>query len=99
VDVSALTAVVSALVAALPRIGLKGSERTLKERIVDNVALPILSANNPVTHVYIPESQISSDRFSFFALGGVYKQWPASAKCTHQTLIPPLILLITFESA
>ena len=81
----ALTAVVPPLVAAFPGIRLNRSERALKEGIIDDIALAVLSANNPIANAYISESQIGGDCLSLFALCGVYKQWPAGAKFTHQT--------------
>ena len=75
-----LGAVVSAFVGGFPG---NGGEGTLKEGVVDDVALVIFAFDDPVAGEGFTMSGVGEDGGGLGALRGVYKKRSAGAKSVH----------------
>jgi len=78
-------AVVAGLLVVFPGIGLERCEGALEKGVVDDVALAVFSANDPVAALDVAEAEVGGDGLIFIALRGVDEQWPACSKCTHES--------------
>src|SRR5271165_4575504 len=78
-------AVVAGLLVVFPGISLERGEGALEKGVVDDVALAVFSANDPVAALDVAEAEVGGDGLIFLALRGVDEQWPACTKSTHDS--------------